>query len=740
MRRLRREAGIRRGSVLAGASIRGCAYTLGWVACGGVFACGGLAAQDEQVARRHADLTAEVNDAALSSGLSCDALLDRSKGVLLAQVQERAEQARVVPVYLDGGVIFNDVLTVRSSRSVAPAPPAAAPSGSSEFSSTTGPVPGVERGDFVKAEGDRIYLLQGSELLVLDAASASALELVARVPVEGQPMELFVRDGKLVVISSFYGPLPELPVVYNPYYYSPGYTKFTLIDATGDTPSVVREAYFEGNSSFSERTGSVVRGVVQTYKGQLDYPNIRYVDFLGHPYSQAQIDLQVDLWVQLATQSIEDSTIDDYLATQYERAGGELERQPVRCADLLLPEVGPSESGSTTLVAIDLADLDVPFGNLTLLGSASVANLSEDTALLSQVNYAASAADPSVTSQLHLFHLEGTSATHVASGTLPAYLQSQPSLEAGVIRVVTARDLYGVSNESDGQVVYLGSTSQVVTLQAEQGRLEVLGETENLLPNGYINVASFTADRAYVLASDTANRLLVVDLSDPSSPTVAGQVELSGYGYVLVPLPHDQVLSLTQYSDPITYAQQLALQVFDASDPTAPRVASEYQYGDPFASEATYDTRAITFHPDQSLFALPVQSYMTGTSSIDVFQLSTEGGLSRLGGVAPGARELPLESCLALFGYPTDPASIEGLDPALLELLLQQCVSYSSAYLRRGLFRGNDVFSISTLAVAAHSLDALDGPPLSQVDLPDPYYSAPVPLVSVPTSEPPASP
>jgi hypothetical protein len=43
---------------------------------------------------------------------------------------------------------------------------------------------------------------------------------------------------------------------------------------------------------------------------------------------------------------------------------------------------------------------------------------------------------------------------------------------------------------------------------------------------------------------------------------------------------------------------------------------------------------------------------------------------------------------------------------------------------RRGLFRGNDVFSINNLSVAAYSLDGLAEPPLSQVELPaySPYY------------------
>jgi hypothetical protein len=53
---------------------------------------------------------------------------------------------------------------------------------------------------------------------------------------------------------------------------------------------------------------------------------------------------------------------------------------------------------------------------------------------------------------------------------------------------------------------------------------------------------------------------------------------------------------------------------------------------------------------------------------------------------------------------------------------------------RRGLFRGNDVFSINNLSVAAYALDELDQPPLSQVDLPYSYYY-PIYYASAPVRE-----
>jgi hypothetical protein len=80
-------------------------------------------------------------------------------------------------------------------------------------------------------------------------------------------------------------------------------------------------------------------------------------------------------------------------------------------------------------------------------------------------------------------------------------------------------------------------------------------------------------------------------------------------------------------------------------------------------------------------------------------------------------------------------------DLALLQLVRQQCASYAASYLRRGLFRADELFSISSVAVAGHSLDALGGPALSQIDLPPISYSGiPLPLAVTPEASPAAEP
>jgi hypothetical protein len=550
----------------------------------------------------------------------------------------------------------------------------------------------------------------------------------------------------VVVFSRIYGPIAGADDVYSPYYYYyPSYTKLTVLDAAGEAPVAVREVYVEGDYGYGRRQDGVVRGVVlSSSKAQLDYPNVSYVDIFGNPRSQEEIDVQVDLWALLATESIEDSTIENYLPSSFERVDGALVAQPLNCADFYLPP-GFSQGGSTTVFSLDLDAAAAPLESVSVLGYSDGVYVDADALLLRQTTYGEPTQLVSTPrTNIHRFDLDGTSASYSASGSVAGYVQTQFGLDQadGVVRVSVAEDLYESAGGEPGAEVYqyLGTASRVLTLGQAGGRLVELGRTPDFGINESVTASRFVDDRGYLLTySGVSSRLYSIDLSDPTAPAITGSLDSSNfYTNVLLPLNADQLLGVGQAIDTFSGYQSLALQLFDVSDASAPALAHELAYDEPSYSDATYDARAITFHPTENLLSLPVQDGISGASSLDVIQLSDESGFTRVGSVVPPSVELSLEECLAYLGYGYDPVFLEQLenDPALRESLLAQCRSYNQAYVRRGLFRGDDLFSISSLNVAAYSLDALDAP-LSVVDLPQSYYyPVPIPLDAAPAPAP----
>lgn len=755
-----------------GRSFSGCAFVLGLVACAGevapddglVSTHGDLSAASGDVATQAAedgvadDGTGQAeNEAALSSGASCDALLAQLQNDLLEQVHLVAEQARVSPdyYYYGGGVFIEDVAPALAPSSPvvgAPAPPSAepGPSAFSGFSETTVQVPGVDEADFVKAEGDRLYLLHGGRLYVLDASNASATQIVSSIALEGESSGLFVKDGQVAVISQHYGPLPGQEDDFYYYYYYPYYTKLTVLDTTGEAISVQRETFVEGFNGGSRRHGSVVRTLVQqTSKAQLDYPSVSYVDIFNNPRSQAEIDLQVDLWVLLTTESIEDSVIEDYLPGTFERVDGELIQQPPRCADYLLPGPGLIEAGATSIVALELAAPGAPLASTALLGYAEGVYANEDVLLVRQTDYGDYTQPiPELRTNIHRFELEGAATTYSASGSIDGYVQTPFGLDesGGVVRALSTEDRYQITPiEGEGELIeYLGSSSRVVTLGTEGGALVELGRSPELAADGYLYQTRFAGDHAYAFSysyaadgSSVVGGLQVIDVSDPAAPALAGQLSTDAFPNLVVPLGSGRLLGVADRTDALGNFLGAGLVLFDVSDPAAPSVASEVLLPQGY-TEASYDPHAISFHPDRSLLTFPFQSYTTGLSSLEVFHLSPAVGLDHVASVAPTVREPSLLDCLAFFGYPTDPEFLELLEqnPELADSILNDCrVSFSSAA-RRGLFRGDELFLIHSLGIDAYSVYDLSGEPLGALELPlgYPYFLNPlvVPAVPVP--------
>ena len=762
------------------ASFSGCAFVLGLVACAGE---GG---PESDLARVHGDLSAAgdvargeaaaeaadvVSVATLSAGASCDALLAGLQNNLLEQVQQRAEEARVSPYYdyYGGGVFIDDAPPLLgtpgpvasgpvASASSASAPPArATPSAFAGFSETTVQVPGVDEGDFVKADGDRLYLIHGGSLYVLDASQANALQIVSSIAIEGAPSQLFVRDGQVVVTSSYDGPLPgQEEDYYYYYYYYPSYTKLTLLDASGDAISVQRETFVEGYNGGSRRHDSVVRTLVQqSSKAQLDYPNVSYFDIFGNPRSQAEIDLQVDLWVLLSTESIEDSEIGDYLPSTFERVDGELVEQPLRCADYLQPGPGLIEAGATSIVALDLAAPSAPLGTTAVLGYADSIYANEDVLLLRQTDYG-DYTQPiqQIRTNIHRFELDGLATTYSASGSVTGYVVSPFGLDEadGVVRAVSTEDRYEIQPVEGGgeTIVYLGSSSRVVTLGSAEGALVELGRSPDFATDGSLYSSRFVGDFNYAFTysygadgASLTTHLQVVDVSDPAAPALAGQTETNALTSQALPFGSDQLLAFGDVIDAIGQFVGAGIQLLDVSDPQAPRVASTLALPQGY-SEASYDPRAVTFHPERSLLSFPFQSYETGQTTLEVVHVSPAVGLDHVASIAPVVREPSLLDCLGFFGYPTDPEFLQSLEenPEFVESILSECRLYFSSTARRGLFRGDELFLIQSLGVDAYSVYDLSGGPIGGVELPlgyPYYYGNPLFGVPVPVAPPPSS-
>jgi hypothetical protein len=237
----------------------------------------------------------------------------------------------------------------------------------------------------------------------------------------------------------------------------------------------------------------------------------------------------------------------------------------------------------------------------------------------------------------------------------------------------------------------------------------------------------FLGDVGYVVTFRQTDPLIAVDLSDPAAPSVLGQLEIPGFSDYMHPLGESHLLTIGRDASAQGQVQGLMLQVFDVSNPAAPKRTHTWRFADGGYSEANVNHKAFTFHtpagtPEGTgLLAFPYVSYSgTSGSSLELFNVSATDGFDKLGSISHTAMLQNL--CVAQNGGAIPP-NMGGIDPGFTQPAYFSCVPPE---VRRGLFifgnEGDFVYSISHGGVLVHDIAELQEP-VASVALPYPDWS-----------------
>ncbi|MFW5929421.1 MAG: beta-propeller domain-containing protein, partial [Halobacteriota archaeon] len=208
--------------------------------------------------------------------------------------------------------------------------------------------------------------------------------------------------------------------------------------------------------------------------------------------------------------------------------------------------------------------------------------------------------------------LEGLEAVETAE--VPGHPLNQFSLDEhdGRLRVATtvgeSRALRGAESVSDVYVL--------------DDEFDVVGSARDMGEGQRIYSVRFAGDQAYLVTFRQVDPFYVVDLSDPSAPSVEGELKLPGYSSYLHPLSDDRVLGIGMEDRRVKTA------VFDVSDPTEPSVESEFVL-DESASDAVSASVGNTAHRAFLLDERHEVFFLPGRSGGYVFSYADELELVR---------------------------------------------------------------------------------------------------------------
>lgn len=640
--------------------------------------------------------------AALTAAATCDSAQTAFREAALTKMELDVEQTR--RCFLgDGGCYRWAEGDFAAGGDPTPAPPAADDATPDEYSETNTQVDGVDEADIVKTDGEHLYGLFGRDFVALDSWPAADTHELGRVRLHGWPNNFYLVDGKAVVLSwvSLYDFLsPEDRAAYDQGLREwdrrvwNGGTLITVLDLSGPTPVVTAEHMVGGYLVDSRRIGDAL------YLAQNDWISIDGLQYwpdgdLTSDSPPEVINAAFDAILAKNRAIIEALPLSWWLPRRYDVVDGTLALDDpgvplVGCTDVLVPNAYAGQS-LLSVVTYDIA-ADT-FHASTVSGDWGTVYASKDALYVAATNWGwywwwdgvDGQERPPITTHIHKFALGSDGvARYAASGSVLGHALDQFAFDehGGHLRVATT-DGFGWWNEGEAL------TESRVTVLAQQGaQLVEEGMVGGLGKGETIYAVRFMGDLGYVVTFRQVDPLYVLDLHDPAAPVVAGELKVPGFSSYIHPLDAGHLLTIGRDATDEGQVGGMKLEIFDVTDPAAPRSVKTAILGDSWNtwSDAQWDHKAFTYFGARGLLGIPVSGWETDNASywhykseLFVFKVSLDD-IEQLGAVS----HLGL---LEDLGVNTSCRSWYGWD---------------NAYIRRGVFIEDYVYSVSNVGVVVH--------------------------------------
>ncbi|CAM3442748.1 beta-propeller domain-containing protein [Nocardioides dubius] len=250
------------------------------------------------------------------------------------------------------------------------------------------------------------------------------------------------------------------------------------------------------------------------------------------------------------------------------------------------------------------------------------------------------------TTELHAFALDGIRADYLASGEVEGSIADRWAMDSadGVLRVAVSTTIERGKGKARRQL----SSHSVVTLGERGGELVELGSVDGMGINESIQSVRWFDDLAIVVTFRQVDPLYAIDLGDPASPVLLGELKIPGFSSYLHPIGEERLLGLGTDATLRGRTRGAQAAVFDIAEPTDPRRVAARAFRDS-SFTAEWEPRQVTWLPEQRT-ALAVLERWRGRSTVSVvaLEVGADGALSSteipLGSWEDGyrARTLPL--------------------------------------------------------------------------------------------------
>lgn len=441
-----------------------------------------------------------------------------------------------------------------------------------QHSTTNVQVTGVDEEDTVKTDDmGFIYLIVGSNVSILKAYPPDNATLVSTITFSDiVPTGLFVNGDRLAVFGSkgitaqptFLNPgIPASTRVYISkmgYYYSDTTTYVKIYDISDRTnPQLLTTLTASGEFVSSRMIG-------------------QYVYFVSSQLAFYTIEIIPNL------------TIDKMNIPKIEVNGNEKE---VAANEIQYTNTTDDSYLFTTVVAFNIQNTtESPSYKTIMLGGTSAMYVSINNMY---VTFPANGR-----TSIYRIHIENNTITPESQGEVPGSVLNQFSMDEydNYFRIATT--------------TWENWTSQHNVFVLNMN-MSIIGNLTGLAPKENFHAARFMGNRCYLVTFEKIDPLFVIDLTDPTKPTVLGELWIPGYSDYLHPYDENHLIGVGKETVSaeqgfFSWYQGIKIALFDVSNVSNPTQMASYTIGERGSDSLVLrDHKAFLFDKTKNLLVIP---------------------------------------------------------------------------------------------------------------------------------------
>ena len=486
---------------------------------------------------------------------------------------------------------------------------------SEEYSDTNTQVEGVDEADIVKTDGNYIYYLTKNNLKIVDAQKMSVMATVEFDETDFYSSELYVKGDKVIVIGNRYeNGRKEYSIdsMYTDIMYAPG-TSCTVIK---------------------------VFDISNRAKPQL----ARTVEIEGYYLSSRMIDNDIYLMAnksiyayELKNKDIDELDEKDY-KPKYKDTAISDEIKYVEFQDMCyIPNI--ETANYLNIVSFDVTNNEKANVD-TYLGAGSEIYASDKNLYITRVIYnyeeENNYREYETSTEIYKFNLVEGKCNFDKAGEVPGGVLNQFSMDEN-------GEYFRIATTSNKDWDSENNTNNLYVLNA---KLEIIGKVEGLAKGERIYSVRFMGDRAYMVTFVETDPLFVIDLSNPTNPTVLGELKIPGYSKYLHPYDETHIIGFGERTKVVNYGygdqvitDGMKMALFDVTDPNNPKELYSVDIGERGTySELLYNHKALLFSKEKNIIAFPISvtedDYEVTFQGAIVYGLNLEEGFTLKGEIS----------------------------------------------------------------------------------------------------------